>query len=167
MYPYRPVTPQIRPREPKQHYKLAHLQKPQSFPPLISVKNPIHPTIKKTFFARLMSTGDKDMSGYGQVLHGGCTMILSKKKLGGVSLSFLQTRSGREVVLETESIEARGFTSEQLGNEVGLDCSGRTVQRAMGTMSYHKCQRTACGASCSIRKHNVAALSWAERLTTG
>lgn len=82
------------------------------------------------------------MSGYGQVLHGGCTMILSKKKLGGVSLSFLQTRSGREVVLETESIEARRFTSEQLGNEVGLDCSGRTVQRAMGTMSYHKC--TAC-----------------------
>lgn len=44
-----------------------------------------------------------------------------------------------EVVLETESIEARRFTSEQLGNEVGLDCSGRTVQRAMGTMSYHKC----------------------------
>lgn len=47
-----------------------------------------------------------------------------------------------EVVLETESIETRRFTSEQLGNEVGLDCSGRTVQRAMGTMSYHKC--TAC-----------------------
>ena len=44
-----------------------------------------------------------------------------------------------EVVLETEGIEAHRFTWEQLGNEVGLDCSGRTVQRTMGTMNYHKC----------------------------
>lgn len=44
-----------------------------------------------------------------------------------------------EVVLETEGIEARRFAWEQLGNEVGLDCSGRTVQRAMGTMNYQKC----------------------------
>ncbi len=43
-----------------------------------------------------------------------------------------------EVILETEGIEARRFTWEQLGNEVGLDCSGRTVQSAMGTKNYHK-----------------------------
>ena len=44
-----------------------------------------------------------------------------------------------ERLLETEGIEARSYTWEQLGFEVGLECSGRTVQRAMGTMDYHKC----------------------------
>ena len=44
-----------------------------------------------------------------------------------------------ERILETEGIEARALTWEQLDYEVGLDCSGRTVQRAMGTMDYHKC----------------------------
>ena len=28
---------------------------------------------------------------------------------------------------------------EQLGFEAGVDCSGRTIKRAMGTMNYHKC----------------------------
>lgn len=44
-----------------------------------------------------------------------------------------------ERLLETEGIEARYYTWEQLGFEVGLGGSGRTVQRAMGTMDYHKC----------------------------
>lgn len=43
-----------------------------------------------------------------------------------------------ERILE-DGIEARGLTWEQLGNEVGLDYSGRTIQNAMGTMDYHKC----------------------------
>ena len=42
-------------------------------------------------------------------------------------------------ILETEGIEARAYILEQLGFEVGLEFSGRIVQRAMGTMSYHKC----------------------------
>lgn len=44
-----------------------------------------------------------------------------------------------ERILEEEGMEARGLTWEQLGYEVGLDCSGRTIQRVMGTMDYHKC----------------------------
>ena len=44
-----------------------------------------------------------------------------------------------ERVLETEGMEARGLTWEQLGYEVGLECCGRTIQRAMETMDYHKC----------------------------
>ena len=32
-----------------------------------------------------------------------------------------------------------GLTWSQLGYEIGLDCNGRTIQRAMGTMDYHKC----------------------------
>ena len=52
-----------------------------------------------------------------------------------------------ERILETEGIEARSYTWEQLGFEVGLECSGRTVQRAKGTMDYHKwhCMRTGLG----------------------
>lgn len=44
-----------------------------------------------------------------------------------------------ERILETEGIEARAYTWEQLGYEVGLECSGRTIRKAMGTMEYHKC----------------------------
>jgi hypothetical protein len=44
-----------------------------------------------------------------------------------------------EQILENEGIEARGLTWQQLGTEVGLDVSKRTVKRALGTMAYHKC----------------------------
>lgn len=44
-----------------------------------------------------------------------------------------------ERVLETEGMEVRDLTWKQLGYEVGLECSDRTIQRAMGTMDYHKC----------------------------
>ncbi len=49
-----------------------------------------------------------------------------------------QTRE-MEPILETEGIEPRAYTWEQLGFGVGLECSGRTAQRAMGAMNYHKC----------------------------
>ena len=44
-----------------------------------------------------------------------------------------------ERILEEEGIEARALTWEQLGEEIGLDCTGRTIKNAMGTMDYHKC----------------------------
>lgn len=44
-----------------------------------------------------------------------------------------------EQVIEEEGFEARALTWEQLGYEVGLECSGRTIQAAMGTIDYHKC----------------------------
>ena len=44
-----------------------------------------------------------------------------------------------ERILEEESMEGRSLTWEQLGYEIGLECNGRTVKRAMGTMKYHKC----------------------------
>jgi hypothetical protein len=44
-----------------------------------------------------------------------------------------------ERIVEEEGFEARAMTWEQLGFEAGLNVSGRTIQRAMGTISYHKC----------------------------
>jgi hypothetical protein len=44
-----------------------------------------------------------------------------------------------EEILENEGIEARGLTWEQLGTEVGLDVSGRTIRRVLRTLDYHKC----------------------------
>lgn len=38
-----------------------------------------------------------------------------------------------------EGFEARALTWAQLGMEVGLDCSDRTIQRAMETLNYRKC----------------------------
>lgn len=43
-----------------------------------------------------------------------------------------------EQVLE-KKIKGRSYTWEQLGFEVGLECSGQTIQRATGTINYHKC----------------------------
>lgn len=42
-----------------------------------------------------------------------------------------------EKVLEEDGFNARALTWEQLGYEVGLDVSGRTVQRHRDTMDYH------------------------------
>ena len=44
-----------------------------------------------------------------------------------------------ERILEEDGIYSRALTWEQLGYEAGLDVSGRTIQRSMGTMDYHKC----------------------------
>lgn len=43
--------------------------------------------------------------------------------------------------LETEGIEARVYLymGEQLGYELWLECSGRTIRKAMGAMEYYKC----------------------------
>ena len=78
------------------------------------------------------------------------------------------------VSLETEGIEARCFTWEQLGNEVGLDCNGRTVQCAMGIMDYHKCidcckgwvNKRLAERHVQYSTNNVTALSGARRLAT-
>jgi hypothetical protein len=44
-----------------------------------------------------------------------------------------------ERIVEEEGFEAQVMTWEQLGFEAGLNVSGRTIQRAMGMISYHKC----------------------------
>lgn len=47
-----------------------------------------------------------------------------------------ETRGRHSIVT---GMEARGLTWAQLGYEVRLKCSGRTIQRVMGTTNYHKC----------------------------
>ena len=42
-------------------------------------------------------------------------------------------------ILQTEGIEARSLTWGQLGTTVGLNLSGRTIQRAMGLLNWAKC----------------------------
>ncbi len=44
-----------------------------------------------------------------------------------------------EHILETKGLHGRALTWEQLGFEANVKASGRTVQRTMGTMDYHKC----------------------------
>ena len=44
-----------------------------------------------------------------------------------------------EYILETEGIEARALTWEQLAFEVGLKLSKLTVMRALGSLDYSKC----------------------------
>lgn len=64
-----------------------------------------------------------------------------------------------ERILETEGIEARSYIWEQLGFEVGLECSGRIVQRAMGTMDYHMC--IACRRGWVNQKTAKNRMNWA------
>lgn len=64
-----------------------------------------------------------------------------------------------ERILETEGIEARSYTWDQLGYKVGLEYLGRTVQRAMGTMDYHKC--IACRWGWVNQKTAKDRLNWA------
>jgi len=44
-----------------------------------------------------------------------------------------------ELILQEDGFCSRALTWQQLGYEAGLDATGRTVQRHMGTMDYHKC----------------------------
>ena len=44
-----------------------------------------------------------------------------------------------ERVLESEGFEVKALTWEQLGYEVGLEVSGKTIKRHMETTDYHKC----------------------------
>lgn len=41
-------------------------------------------------------------------------------------------------ILETESLGACTYTWKQLGFEVGVEYSGHTLKKAMGTIDYHK-----------------------------
>lgn len=43
-----------------------------------------------------------------------------------------------ERILQEKGIGARALTCEQLGYEVGLECTGKTVKKAMGSMNYRK-----------------------------
>ena len=65
-----------------------------------------------------------------------------------------------ERIVEEDGFEARAMTWEQLAFEANLDVSGRTVQRAMGTIKYHKCIACRKGwVNESTAKHRV---NWAE-----
>ncbi len=44
-----------------------------------------------------------------------------------------------ERILQEEDIEARAMAWEQLGYEVGLECTGQTVKNAMGCMNFRSC----------------------------
>ena len=93
------------------------------------------------FFEHLTFLAGKDGIFYVMIpRQGGATMMHLRKKPGaGNLLSVRKKMYEMERILETEGIEARAYTWEQLGYEVGLECSGRTIKKAMGTIDYHKC----------------------------
>ncbi len=80
--------------------------------------------------------------------HRGSQPLISPKKIREM-----------EHILETEGIEARAYTWKQLRFEVGLECSRHTVNRAMGTMEYHK--YIACRKSGVYEKRPKNRLNWA------
>ncbi len=134
---YRPVTPQILLRKPRQHDTTPTIAAVLAAVDFCQKSNT--PYYKENFF-RTINVNRRQRyewlrRGVTRRMHNDpeqeetreCKLIISAEKIWDM-----------EVVLETEGIEALRFTWKQLSNEVGLDCSGRTVQRAMGTMNYHK-----------------------------
>ena len=49
-----------------------------------------------------------------------------------------QTKEMKSII-ETKGFEVRALTWKQLGLEAGVETSGRTIQRVMETLDYHKC----------------------------
>ena len=44
-----------------------------------------------------------------------------------------------EQILETEGLEGRALTWQQLGLEADINASWRTIQKAMRSLDYYKC----------------------------
>lgn len=135
---YRPVTPQIPLRKPRQHYTTP--TKAAVIATVNFYEKSNTPYFKEDVF-RTFNVNRK--RGY-EWLRTAVSRRMhndpeQEETRGRKHIIFAEKIREMECVLETEGIEARRFTWEQLGNEVGLDCNGRTVQRAMGTMDYHKC----------------------------
>ncbi len=63
----------------------------------------------------------------------------SQEKRGRKSKISAKEVRQMELILQEDGFYSRALTWEQLGYEAGLNISGRTVQRHMGTMDYHKC----------------------------
>lgn len=56
-------------------------------------------------------------------------------------LSLLKRYTEWSVLYKTRRIRsARSHMGSNLATKVGLECKGRTIQKAMGTMDYHKCR---------------------------
>ena len=89
-------------------------------------------------------------------------MIQIKKRLEVVNVSLLHENSRNGA-----SFRGRGHRNSRvdlgaIGYEVGLDCTGRTVQRVMGTMNYHKC--VSCRKGWVNKKTAKSRMNWAEIL---
>jgi hypothetical protein len=67
-----------------------------------------------------------------------------------------------EAILHDSDIETRSMTWETLGYEAGLDVSWRKIQRAMGTLDYHKC--IACSKAWVNQKLGQKRKYWAETM---
>ena len=65
-----------------------------------------------------------------------------------------------ERILQEEGIEASAMTWQQLGFEVGLECTGETVKKALGLMDYRKC--VACKKGWVNEKTARDRKAWAE-----
>lgn len=156
---YRPVTPQTPSRKPRPHYTTP--TKAAVLAAVIFCQKSNTPYYKEDVF-RTFNVNRRQgyewlRTGVTRRMHIDPEQEETRGRKPNISAEKIREM---EVVLETEGIEARRFTWEQLVNEVGLYCSGRTVQRAMGSMNYHK--RVACRkvwGTNGLRKHDVTALS--------
>ena len=122
---YRPVTPQISLRKPGQHYTTPRKATVLAAVDFCEKSNTSYfkEDVFRTFNVYQKRGYEWLRTGVIRRMHNdpkheetrGRNHIISAEKIGEI-----------ECVLETEGIE------------VGLDCSGCTVERAMGTMNYHK-----------------------------
>ena len=82
-----------------------------------------------------------------------------KERRGRKSIITPEHMKEMERILENEGIEGRALTWAQLGMEVGLDCHGDTIKRAMEDMNYRKC--IACQRGWVNQKTAQRRLEWA------
>ena len=82
------------------------------------------------------------MSSYAMTrLRADYTMIpIIKKAAGALALLVLRNCVKWNVFCRKKALkQALTMTWEQLGYEVGLECTGETVKNAMGSIHYRKC----------------------------
>lgn len=97
-------------------------------------------------------------------LHADYTIIHLWRNLLGVADLFSSADKIREMerILQKEGIEERAMTWEQLGYEVGLECTGQTVKNAMGSLNYRK--SIACKKGWVIEKTARYRKAWAQTM---
>jgi transposase len=103
------------------------------------------------------ATGYRILKRNSRTLHNDNSLEESRGRKSLISKDKLKEM---EYILETEGIAARAMTWQQLGLEVGLDVSGRTIQRALGSLEYSKC--IACQRGWVNAKTAVRRLEWAK-----
>lgn len=130
---YRPVTPQIPLRKPRQHCTTPSKAAVIATVDFCEKSNTLY--FKEDVFRTFNVNRRRGYEWLRTVVSRRIHNDPEQEETGGRKHTISSEKLRQmKCVLETEGIEARCFTLEPLGNKIGLDCDGRMVQRAKGTM---------------------------------